>query len=185
MKKLFTWIVPFFVLMGFFIMLGTELFQHKQDAISSQMLGEPLPVFHLTNLLQPQKEFTSRDLLGHVSLLNVWATWCYACQQEHEVLLDIKENYHVPIYSIDYRDKTEVARAWLIKLGNPYLATGEDKTGEVAIDLGVYGTPETFIIDANGRIRYRHVGRLDQETWEKVLWPLVQKYNKEVTGGPH
>jgi|SRR3990167_6461758 len=179
MKKLMAWVVPFIALIALLCVLGVELFRHKQDAISASMVGEPVPAFHLVDLLHPEKEFTSKDLLGQVSLLNVWATWCYACQQEHTMLLAIKEHYNVPIYSIDYRDKPEAANMWLAKLGNPYQAVGEDNTGGVSIDLGVYGTPETFIVDAHGRIRYRHVGRIDQETWEKVLWPLVQQYGEE------
>lgn len=170
-------IIPFIILLALFSMLFYELFYSKPNELPSALIGEPVPHFQLASLSMPQKIFTQKDLLGHgVVLLNVFAAWCYACSLEQPMLMKIKEQYHIPIYGIDYKDTKEAATNWLRKNGNPYILTGTDKSGDVAIDLGVYGTPETFIISPNGHIVYRHVGTLDQKTWDEVLYPLVKKY---------
>lgn len=169
-------ILPFIILFALLAILWRELFYAKPNEIPSPLIGEQVPHFQLTNLFQPEKMFTQNDLVGSVVLLNVWATWCYACSLEQDMLMKIKDQYRVKIYSIDYKDDPAAAKKWLQKYGNPFVMTGNDSHGDVAIDLGVYGTPETFVISPQGKIIYRHVGAIDQKSWDEVIYPLIQKY---------
>jgi cytochrome c biogenesis protein CcmG/thiol:disulfide interchange protein DsbE len=176
----FIYILPFIILFALFGLLWRELFYSRPNELPSTLIGETVPPFRLPNLFLPDSSFTQNELRGRVSLLNVWASWCYACNLEAAMLMKIKNEYHVPIYGIDYKDAEGDARTWLQKHGNPYVVTGKDVNGDVAIDLGVYGTPETFVINSNGKIVYRHVGAVDQKTWDEVLYPLVKRLEGEV-----
>ena len=171
MKK----VAPFIILFAFLALLGRTLFYTNPDKLSYSLIGETIPNFQLPNLLFGQKFFNNKDLNNPVSLLNVWASWCYACKIEASTLMQIKEKYHIPIYGIAYKDAPNEVKTWLKKYGNPYQLIGDDKNGNIAIDFGIYGTPETFVI-AQGKIIYRHVGVLEQKTWETILYPLVKKY---------
>lgn len=161
-----------FILLG---ILWRELFFSKPNELPSVLIGQTLPSFTLPTLFN-QPPLASQDLRGRVSLLNVWATWCYACSLEHPMLMKIHEQYHIPIYSILYKDNAAEAQDYLQKNGNPYVMIGNDHTGDVAIDLGVYGTPETYLISAQGEILYRHIGIIDQKNWDEILYPLIRKY---------
>lgn len=169
-------LAPFIILFALLGILWRELFYAKPSELPSALIGEAVPNFQLTNLFQPQKIFTPKDFVGQVALLNVWATWCYACSLEQPMLMKIKNQYQIKIYGIDYKDDVEDAKKWLQKYGNPFVITGNDKHGDVAIDLGVYGTPETFVISPQGNIIYRHIGAIDQKNWDEVIYPLIQKY---------
>lgn len=171
---------PFIVLFSLVALLYYELFHAKPGELPSSLLGESVPNFTLQTLTPNQPFFTQRELRGQVVLLNVWATWCYACNQEHAMLMKIKNQYHIPIYSIAYKDDPNEVIKWLEKKGNPYVITGNDNTGDVAIDLGVYGTPETFVISPQGKIIYRHIGSINQKVWDDVLYPLIKKYGHNV-----
>jgi cytochrome c biogenesis protein CcmG/thiol:disulfide interchange protein DsbE len=141
--------------------------------------GAPVPAFAVTNLWVNGKTFRNTDLpAGQVVLLHVWGAWCSACQHEQPLLMDIVNRYHIPIYSLDYKDNPEKAKTWLSTHGNPYVQTGIDHDGSVSRQLGVYGTPETFLIDKHGIIRYRHVGMIDKKTWEQELFPLITHYRQ-------
>jgi cytochrome c biogenesis protein CcmG/thiol:disulfide interchange protein DsbE len=166
-------IIPFLALFALLGMLWYELFANQHD-IPSPLIGEAVPTFSLPTL--NNGTLSSRDLQGHVSLLNVFASWCYACSLETDMLMKIKTTYHVALYGINYKDKREDLESWLKKYGNPYIKIGDDRNGDVAIDLGVFGTPETFIISKQGKIVYRHVGVIDQKVWDEVIYPLVKKY---------
>lgn len=170
-------IVPFLILFILFGLLWRELFYFKHNELPSALIGKTMPEFQLPDLSSPYKTFSQKELTGRVSLLNVWASWCYACAFEQPMLMKISEEYHIPVYGIVYKDDPVAATEWLEKYGNPYVMIGQDKNGDVAIDLGVYGTPETFLISAQGEILYRHVGVLDQKNWDEVLYPLVKHYN--------
>lgn len=172
----FRYIIPYVILIALLAVLYRELFYAKPHEIPSPLIGEALPDFSLPNLFSPENKLTPNDFMGHVSLLNVWASWCAACQEEQAMLVMIGEQYHVPIYGINYKDKPEDAKNWLSQYGNPYKVIGVDKDGDAAIDLGVYGTPETFVISPEGKIVYRHIGIIDQAVWDNVLQPLVAKY---------
>lgn len=172
-------LVPLLILFPLLGLLTYELFYAKPNELPSALIGEPVPEFKLENLLLPNVVFTEHDLQGKVSLLNVWATWCYACSLEHPMLMKIKNQYHIPMYSINYKDKPQDARTWLTQRGNPYIQIGRDIHGDTAIDLGVYGTPETFVINQAGKIVYRHIGAINQQNWDNVLYPLIKKLEQE------
>lgn len=173
MKKL-QLLVPYGVLILLITMLWYELFYAKPHDIPSPLIGEQVPGFSLPTL--SNDTLTPLDLQHHVSLLNVFASWCSACNLEADMLMKIKNNYHVAIYGVNYKDKREDVESWLKKYGNPYRKIGDDRNGSVAIDLGVYGTPETFVISKEGKVVYRHVGALDEKSWDEIIYPLVKKY---------
>lgn len=141
----------------------------------SPLIGKPVPSFSLTRLQQPDQNVSDADLRGQVSLLNVWATWCVGCRQEHETLNRIAGLGDVPIFGLNWKDDAAQASAWLEELGNPYVATAVDADGKVAIDWGVYGAPETFLVDANGIIIYRHISPLTMEIWQSEFVPRINK----------
>jgi cytochrome c biogenesis protein CcmG, thiol:disulfide interchange protein DsbE len=176
MLKKIKQLIPFAMLFGLLTLLWHELFYAKPNELPSALIGETIPDFKLPTLFPSQKQLTPKAFAGHVALLNVWATWCYACRLEQPMLMKIHDQYHVPIYSIDYKDHPDDAKKWLQRFGNPYIMIGNDDTGDVAIDLGVYGTPETFLISPAGKIVYRHVGVLDQTSWNDVIYPLLKRY---------
>lgn len=171
-------IFPFVILFSLLGMLWYELFHAKPSEIPSALIGESVPAFMLP-ALNTKSSFTDKQLQGQTILLNVWATWCAACALEHPMLMKIKAKYHVPLYSLLYKDDRVKASQWLVTQGNPYELSGDDSKGDTAIDLGVYGTPETFVISPSGKIVYRHVGIIDQATWDKTLWPLIQRLNEK------
>lgn len=172
-------LLPFIILFALFGLLWRELFYAKPNELPSALIGDDVPAFKIPQLYQPRMMFTEKNLVGHVALLNVWASWCYACAIEQPILMKIKDQYHVPIYGINYKDQTEDAKNWLHKNGNPYVLIGEDKFGDVGIDLGIYGTPETFVLSPQGKILYRHVGAIDQKSWDEILYPMILKYSTQ------
>lgn len=175
------YLLPFFILFLLLAILARELFYAKPHEIPSALIGEEVPQFQLQDIMHKGKLFTRNDLLGHVSLLNIWATWCSACTEEETMLMQIKQQYHIPIYGIIYKDKPDDINKWLHNGNNPFVMLGDDAKGDVGIDLGIYGTPETFVINRAGKIVYRHVGAIDQQTWNDVLYPLIKKLEKETT----
>src|SRR3989338_5636578 len=176
MSKL-RYFIPFLLLFSLLGFLGYELFHANPNEQPSTLIGEKVPDFRLQTLSKKGDLLTQQALQGHVRLLNVFATWCYACAQEHDMLIKINHEYHVPIYGLLYKDDATKTLDWLSQHGNPYTKIGDDNNGDTAIDFGVYGTPETFVISKEGRIVYRHIGLIDQETWDKVLSPLIKKLN--------
>lgn len=141
--------------------------------VPSPLVGKPMPSFTLTRLQDPDATISDADLKGKVSLLNIWATWCVSCHAEHETLLELARTGKVAIYGLNYKDDRAAAQQWLQQLGNPYVANAFDDTGRVGIDWGVYGAPETFIIDSQGIIRHKHVGPLTVAILNEEILPLV------------
>ena len=139
----------------------------EKGIIVSPLLGKPAPQFSLPGLLDQSRPLQSQTLHGHWSLVNVWGTWCVECRAEHETLLQIRQQGRVPLYGIDWKDDDDKARAWLNELGNPYERIGADREGRVAIDWGVYGAPESFLIDPSGTVVYKHVGALTPQVWQQ------------------
>jgi cytochrome c biogenesis protein CcmG/thiol:disulfide interchange protein DsbE len=147
--------------------------------VPSPLIGKPAPAFSVAQLDDPTKHLSNADLMGHVSVVNVWATWCVSCRDEHLLLLELARSGGVPIYGLDYKDERGAAIEWLSRLGNPYVANAFDGDGRVAIDWGVYGTPETFVLDKRAVIRYKHIGPLTPEFVNSDLLPLLAKLKAE------
>lgn len=171
--KLFLPLFLFVVLAGF-LWRGLQLDPREMP---SALIDRPLPEFQLTRLGGggPVKR---ADVIGEVSFFNVWATWCISCRMEHPYLQMLADQ-GVPIYGINYKDETTAARQWLEELGDPYRLNIEDGEGSLGLDLGVYGAPETYLVDAQGIIRYRHVGVVNERIWQDVLQPLYRSLLKE------
>jgi cytochrome c biogenesis protein CcmG/thiol:disulfide interchange protein DsbE len=142
--------------------------------VPSPLIGKPAPEFTLPELKDTSRQLSHSDFLGKVSLLNVWATWCVSCRAEHPLLMQLARQ-GVTIYGLDYKDSREDAKRWLQRFGDPYVANAFDADGRVGIDWGVYGTPETFVIDQNGIIRHKHIGPLTEEAIQREILPLIQQ----------
>jgi cytochrome c biogenesis protein CcmG/thiol:disulfide interchange protein DsbE len=166
-------IIPLMLFLSLIIFLWRALSLNPHDLPSAQ-LGKPLPEFNLPQLQDSHSFLSSNQFREQVVLLNVWASWCSACIDEQVFMLQLARE-GVPIYGLNYKDKTEEALFWLEQWGNPYKVVAQDKEGKVAIDLGVYGAPETFVIDKQGIIRYRHAGIMDEELWQKEVKPLMRQ----------
>jgi cytochrome c biogenesis protein CcmG/thiol:disulfide interchange protein DsbE len=167
--KLFLPLIIFAVL-ALFLYRGLSL---DPQALPSALIDRPFPEFQLP-VLESDRVMARKDMLGEVALVNVWATWCVSCRMEHPYLLQIAES-GVPIYGINYKDEDAAAGRWLAELGNPYRANIADREGTLGLDLGVYGAPETYLVDADGVVRYRHVGVVDAEVWQTVLKPMYEQ----------
>jgi cytochrome c biogenesis protein CcmG/thiol:disulfide interchange protein DsbE len=161
-----------FALLVAFLFRGLSL---DPKLVPSPLVGKPVPAFTLTRLDNPAVTISDADFKGKVSLLNVWATWCVSCRREHETLVQLAKTGQVEIYGLNYKDNREDAKRWLSQLGNPYVANAFDSDGRVGIDWGVYGAPETFIIDREGIIRHKHIGPLTDEIINDEILPLVAK----------
>ncbi len=160
-----------FVLLVVVFRVGLE---RDPTFVPSPLIGKPAPEFRLPRLQYPDQQVTDADLRGQVSLLNVWATWCVGCRQEHATLNEIAARGTVPIYGLNWKDDRDLAIRWLEQLGNPYVATAVDGDGRVAIDWGVYGAPETFLISADGIVLHKHLGPLTRGIWESDFVPLLE-----------
>jgi cytochrome c biogenesis protein CcmG/thiol:disulfide interchange protein DsbE len=143
--------------------------------VPSPLVGKAVPEFTLPQLKDPNQALSHRDLTGKVSLLNAWATWCVECRREHSTLVGIAREGRIPIYGLNYKDERPEAIEWLRRLGDPYVASAYDPDGRVGIDLGVYGLPETFLVDAEGRIAHKHIGPIDQHIWDTEFAPIVAR----------
>ena len=164
-------LVLFVVLVGF-LWHGLSL---NPREVPSPLIGKPAPGFELARLDQPAKALSEKDLRGQVWLLNVWASWCVSCMDEHPVLVQFSRQNVVPIYGLNYKDKRDAALAWLEQHGNPYTLSLSDPDGRVGIDYGVYGVPETYVIDKAGVIRYKRIGPVTQEVLAEKILPLVKQ----------
>ena len=161
------------MLLGF-LAVGLNL---NPREVPSPLIGKPAPAFELARLDDPTQRITHADLKGQVWILNVWASWCVACRQEHPLLVDFAKRNPVPLYGLNYKDKRDDGLAWLRRFGDPYKASLYDIDGRVGIDFGVYGVPETFVIDKTGTIRLKHIGPVTPEVLRDTILPLVTKLN--------
>ena len=159
-----------FAAMALFLFRGLSL---DPQALPSALIDKPLPDFNLP-VLGRESMLNREGLVGEVALLNIWATWCVSCRVEHPYLLQLAQG-GVPIYGINYKDDDAAATRWLAELGDPYRANIIDREGTFGLDLGVYGAPETYLVDADGVVRYRHVGVVDERVWQTILQPLYQE----------
>jgi len=141
--------------------------------VPSPLVGKPAPEFTLPRLDNPAQTLGRSDLLGKTSLVNVWGTWCSGCRQEHETLLALARDGGIPIFGINWKDDPQLAREWLTTLGNPYVAVGVDQDGRTAINWGVYGAPETFLIGPDGTVLYKHIAPLTLDVWREQFLPII------------
>ncbi len=166
--------IPLLVFLAMAVVFGIGLTLNPRD-VPSPLIGKPVPVFNLPAVKGRTQGLSSADLAGQVSLVNVFASWCVACREEHPILMQLGKQGIVPIHGLNYKDRPEDAQAWLDELGDPYTRTGADISGRVAIDWGVYGVPETFVIDRKGRIAYKQIGPITPEVLRDKLMPLIRK----------
>ena len=159
----------FVVLVGF-LAVGLNRDPHE---VPSPLIGKQAPAFELPQLADPQKTFSPESMRGKVWILNVWASWCVACREEHPVLVELGKLKVAPLIGLDYKDRRDDAMAMLAHQGNPYLLSAFDANGRVGIDYGVYGVPETYVIDKNGVIRFKHVGPITMDLLNKKIIPLL------------
>ncbi len=175
MKRFLLPLAIFAVMVGF-LAVGLTL---NPREVPSPLVGKTAPDFSLPQLHESDKVFSPKELAGKVWLLNFWASWCNGCKEEHPVLMQIAKSGEVPIYGVDYKDTREEALTWLRRWGNPYQVVAVDEAGRVGINYGVYGVPETYVIDKVGKIRYKQIGPVDQDVLEKKILPLVRELQNQ------
>jgi cytochrome c biogenesis protein CcmG/thiol:disulfide interchange protein DsbE len=160
-----------FALLGGFLFVGLY---RDPSYVPSPLIGKPAPQFSLPSVQDPSYPVASKELLGQPWVLNVWGTWCGGCREEHETLLAIAKQNAVPLIGLNWKDDNSAAQEWLRTLGNPYAAVAEDKEGRVAIDWGVYGAPETFLISADGKVLFKHIAPMTMDVWTKEFLPRIE-----------
>jgi len=175
MKSL-KFLVPLAAFVVLCVFLAVGLTKDPRE-VPSPFIGKPAPAFTLARLHEPEATFSPEQMKGKVWLLNVWASWCVSCRQEHPVLVDFAKANIAPLIGLDYKDQRADATKWLKQHGDPYALSVWDIDGKVGIDYGVYGAPETFVIDKQGVIRYKHIGPISPQDVEKILLPLFAKLN--------
>jgi cytochrome c biogenesis protein CcmG, thiol:disulfide interchange protein DsbE len=175
--KALRWFIPLaiFLVLVVFLWMGLG---RDPSIVPSPLIDKPAPAFKLTQLHNPNESLGVEDLKGKVWLLNVWASWCVSCREEHPILLQLAKSKLLPVYGLDYKDKPEQALQWLAQNGDPYTASVVDGDGRVGIDYGVYGVPETFLIDKAGVIRYKQIGPITAAALKDKILPLAQELQK-------
>lgn len=166
----YMWPFVIFMALAGFLYVGLGLNPHE---VPSPLINKPAPAFTLPQLHDPAKKFSSQDMKGKVWMFNVWASWCVSCREEHPVLMALARQNIVPIYGLDYKDRNEDGEAWLRNGGDPYTLVITDADGRVGIDYGVYGVPETYVIDKQGVIRYKQIGAVTHESLQEKILPLI------------
>jgi len=169
--------VPLGIFAGLVVLLAAGLTLNPRE-VPSPLIGKPAPQFRLPQLHQPQSTFAPDELKGKVWVLNVWASWCAACRDEHPVLTDLARQRLAPLYGLNYKDKRDEAIAWLKRFGDPYELSIFDLDGRVGIDYGVYGVPETYVIDKLGVIRYKRIGPVTPAILKDKIAPLIAELNR-------
>jgi len=182
--KRFLYVIPLVVLIVVGGFATRQLIQvsggKSVNILPSVLINREVPPFELAPIQGRERGFGSKDLLGQVTIVNLFGSWCVACQAEHPFLVKIKEQGLVPIYGIDWREKKpDAGPKWLAKYGDPYTLIGDDPHSKAAIAFGVTGAPESFIVDKKGVIRYKQIGPINAEIWQSTLWPLIQELRKQ------
>lgn len=168
------YVVPLVIFFGLLILLGVGLRLNPRE-VPSPLIGKPAPEFSLPDLHKPEAKISRSDMLGKVWMLNVWASWCAACRDEHETLVAFSKKGLIPVLGLNYKDERKDGLSWLSQFGNPYQQSLYDREGLVGIDYGVYGVPETFVIDKQGIIRYKLIGILTPEIVRDTIEPLLKE----------
>lgn len=175
---MFKYLLPLIVfsIMAVFLALGLQL---NPREIPSPFIDKPAPQFSLPQLHDPQKQLTTAQMQGQVWLLNVWASWCFSCRQEHPLFNKLAQQTSAPIIGLNYKDAEQDAKLWLQKLGDPYRISIADLEGRAGLDWGVYGVPETFVMDKRNIVRYKHTGPLTTDDMQEIIMPLIAKLQAE------
>ena len=164
-----------FVILVGFLAIGLNRDPHE---VPSPLIGKPAPAFEVPQLEQSNKNFSPESLKGQVWILNVWASWCVACREEHPILLELSKAQIAPLIDLDYKDQRDNALAMLARQGNPYTLSAFDGNGRVGINYGVYGVPETYVIDKAGIIRFKQIGPITTEILNQKIYPLINELKK-------
>jgi cytochrome c biogenesis protein CcmG/thiol:disulfide interchange protein DsbE len=172
------YLIPLGLFVVLVVFLAIGLTRNPQE-LPSALINKPAPEFRLPQLKDPSQTFSAADMRGKVWMLNVWASWCIACRDEHPYLFEYAKSGAAPIVGLNYKDRREDALGWLGELGDPYLLSAVDLEGRVGMDYGVYGAPESYIIDKSGTIRHKHVGPVTPDVWSKKFLPLIQELNRQ------
>jgi len=167
-------LMPLVIFIVVVVFLGIGLTLNPRQ-VPSPLVDKPAPVFQLQQLHDDEKVFSSKDNIGKVWMLNVWASWCVACRDEHPLLVELSRLGIVPIFGLNYKDQRDTALQWLKQFGDPYVISIADTDGRVGIDYGVYGVPETYVIDKEGIIRYKHIGPVTVKSLEDKILPLINE----------
>ena len=176
-------LLPLLLFVALVVFLLVGLFRDPHE-VPSPLINKPAPAFQLPQLHEPTRTFSPQEMRGKVWLLNFWGTWCIACREEHPLLIEYAKSKAIPIYGVNYKygadntDERAAAVQLLSELGNPYALTVFDANGRVSIDYGVYGAPETFLIDRHGIIRFKQIGPITEDVWKKQILPLAQQLNQ-------
>ena len=178
--KWWLWPLGLFLVLAVFLGVGLTL---NPREVPSPLIGKSAPHFQLPQLHDPEKTFSQKDMLGKVWVLNVWASWCGPCREDHPVWVDLAKTQVVPIYGLNYKDKRADSIAWLKRYGDPYVLSVADTEGRIGIDYGVYGVPETFVIDAQGVVRHKHIGPITAQVLKERIEPLLARLTAEAAGG--
>ena len=173
MKRSLVFLLPLAVFLGISWFLFQGLWLDPKE-VPSPLINKPAPAFELSDVEHPERSMGKQDLLGRVYLLNVWASWCVACREEHPLLVELSRTGVVPIIGLDYKDTRPQALQSLAQMGNPYQVSLFDPDGRVGIEYGVYGVPETYVIDKQGTIRFKQIGPITPEIWQNKLLPLIR-----------
>ncbi len=173
------WLWPLGLFLVLVVFLGVGLTLNPRE-VPSPLIGKPAPPFQLPLLHEAEKTFSQKDMLGKVWVLNVWASWCGPCRDEHPIWVDLAKANVVPIYGLNYKDKRADSIAWLQRYGDPYVLSVSDPQGRIGIDYGVYGVPETYVIDKAGVIRFKQVGPVTPAVLKDKIFPLIAKLNGNV-----
>jgi cytochrome c biogenesis protein CcmG, thiol:disulfide interchange protein DsbE len=172
------YLIPLGIFIALTVLLYIGLGLNPRE-VPSPLIGKPAPAFELTSVADPGRTLASTELRGQVYLLNVWASWCVSCRQEHPLLMRLARSGTVPIYGLNYKDQRGDAQRWLAQFGDPYAESLFDTDGRVGMDYGVYGTPETFVIDKQGMIRHKKIGPVTEADLNDTILPLVKKLQAE------
>lgn len=172
------YLVPLGIFIALVVLLGIGLTLNPRE-IPSPFIDKPSPVFDLPTVHNPNKRLSHENFKGQVSLFNVWASWCVACRDEHPLLVELSKTSDIPIYGLNYKDQLVDAKRWLKAFGNPYIDSASDIEGKAGFNWGVYGVPETFLIDKKGIIRYKNIGPITQKDLDEVILPMIKKLRGE------
>ena len=168
----------FIIPIGLFATLAVFLFiglSRDKETLPSPLIGKPAPQFELPRVEDPSQKIASREFAGRPYVVNIWGSWCFACRDEHPVLMELARRNEVPLVGLNWRDELPLAQQWLKQFGNPYVATAFDPKGDVGIDYGAYGAPETYLVDARGIIVFKYVSPVTIEVWEREFLPRIKQ----------